>query len=89
MTTLNPIYLFISPPSMSVLRDRLQKRGTESGASIQYRLATAVKEIEFAKGPNVHDVVIVNNDFDRAYDLFKKVALGETIVGNSLPALDD
>lgn len=55
---------------------------------MQRRLATALKEIEFAKEPNVHDLVIVNDDLDRAYELFKKVAHGEVIVGDKLPALD-
>ncbi|KAF8892112.1 guanylate kinase/L-type calcium channel beta subunit [Infundibulicybe gibba] len=80
-TNLNPVYLFISPPSMTALRSRLQNRGTESEAAVQKRLATALKEIQYAKGPQVHDLVIVNDDLDRAYSLFKKVALGETSSG--------
>lgn len=88
-TNLNPIYLFISPPSMTVLRARLQQRGTDSNVAVQKRLATALSEIQFAKEPNVHDVVIVNDDLDRAYALFQKVAQGEEITGDSLPLLDD
>ncbi|KAJ7180476.1 guanylate kinase/L-type calcium channel beta subunit [Mycena filopes] len=88
-SALDPIYLFISPPSLAALRSRLQGRGTETDASVQKRLATALKEIEYAKEPNVHDLVIVNDDLDRAYDLFKKVALGEEIVADPLPPLDD
>ncbi|EDR14682.1 uncharacterized protein LACBIDRAFT_182374 [Laccaria bicolor S238N-H82] len=88
-TDLNPIYLFISPPSMTVLRARLQNRGTETDASLQKRLATALKEIQFAKEPNVHDLVIINDDLDRAYDLFKRVAQGEKVTGDALPPLND
>ncbi|KAJ7760358.1 guanylate kinase/L-type calcium channel beta subunit [Mycena metata] len=88
-STLDPVYLFISPPSLAALRSRLQGRGTETDASVQKRLATALKEIEYAKEPNVHDLVIVNDDLDRAYDLFKQVALGEDIVTDPLPPLDD
>ncbi|KAF5383650.1 hypothetical protein D9615_003669 [Tricholomella constricta] len=88
-TNLNPVYLFISPPSMAALRARLQQRGTETEAAVQKRLATALKEIEYAKVPNIHDLVIVNDDLDRAYELFKKVALGEQIAGDTLPSLDD
>ncbi len=88
-TNLNPVYLFISPPSLSALRDRLHARGTETEASVQKRLATALGEIAFAKEPNVHDVVIVNDDKDRAYDLLERVALGEDIPGDRLPPLDD
>lgn len=88
-TNLNPVYLFISPPSLSALRDRLQARGTETEASVQKRLATALNEVAFAKEPNVHDIVIVNDDKDRASDLLERVALGEDIAGDRLPPLDD
>lgn len=74
---------------MSALRERLQQRGTETDTSVQKRLATALKEIAFAKEPNVHDLVIVNDDLDRAYELFKKVAQGENISCDVLPKLDD
>ncbi|KAI0080176.1 guanylate kinase [Panus rudis PR-1116 ss-1] len=87
-TNLNPVYLFISPPSLQALRLRLQGRGTESEASLAKRLATALREIEYAK-EGAHDIVIVNDDLERAYGLFQKVALGEKITGDSLPPLDD
>lgn len=87
-TNLNPVYLFISPPSLTTLRERLQGRGTESEASVAKRLATAMKEIEYAK-EGAHDLVIVNDMLERAYELFKKVALGEQIESDKLPPLDD
>jgi guanylate kinase len=74
---------------MAALRERLKQRGTETDASVQKRLATALKEIEFAKEPNVHDLVIVNDDLDRAYGVFKKVAQGEEVACDTLPSLDD
>ena len=58
---MNPVYLFISPPSLSSLRVRLQGRGTETEESVKKRLATALEEIEFAKEPDIHDFVIVND----------------------------
>ncbi|KAG7093890.1 hypothetical protein E1B28_007529 [Marasmius oreades] len=87
-TNLNAVYCFISPPSMTALRDRLQERGTESDTSVQKRLAIASKEIEYAKEPQVHDVVIVNDDVNRAYELLKRLALGEKIIGDCLPPFD-
>jgi guanylate kinase len=87
-TNLNPVYLFVSPPSLGALRERLQGRGTESEASTAKRLATALKEIQYAK-EGAHEIVIINDDLDRAYSLFKKVALGEEIISDSLPPLDD
>ncbi|KAH9888884.1 guanylate kinase [Cubamyces lactineus] len=87
-TNLNPVYLFVSPPSLAALRQRLQGRGTETEAAVAKRLATALKEIEYAK-EGAHDLVIVNDDLDRAYEKFKRVALGESIESDALPPLDD
>ncbi|KAJ7623350.1 P-loop containing nucleoside triphosphate hydrolase protein [Roridomyces roridus] len=76
-TGLKPIYLFICPPSLSALESRLRARGTgESEDTIQKRLKTAIKEIQYAKKPNAHHFVIVNDDLDRAYQIFRQVALG-------------
>jgi guanylate kinase len=88
-TSLNPVYLFISPPSLTTLRERLKGRGTETEASIRARLEAALREVEYARAPNVHDIVIVNDDLDKAYKAFEKVALGESEQVDSLPALDD
>ncbi|KAI0305974.1 guanylate kinase [Multifurca ochricompacta] len=87
-TDLNPVYCFISPPTLSILRDRLVSRGTESEAAVQKRLKTALFEIDYAKLLGTHDYIIVNDDLDRAYTLFKSVAFGELVSGDPLPPLD-
>ena len=51
--------IFIAPPSIDVLRDRLTKRGTDSPEKIEERLAKA--EIEMADAP-LFDTVLVNDD---------------------------
>lgn len=51
--------IFIAPPSIEVLRDRLTKRGTDSPEKIEERLAKA--EIEMADAP-LFDTVLVNDD---------------------------
>ncbi|KAJ8694965.1 guanylate kinase [Pleurotus ostreatus] len=88
-TTLDPVYLFISPPSLKSLRDRLKGRGTETEESMKKRLATALKEIEYAKQPKAHDFVVINDDLDRAYDLLRKIVFGQVAEGDVLPPLDD
>ncbi|GJJ10395.1 hypothetical protein Clacol_004621 [Clathrus columnatus] len=85
----NPIYLFISPPNMRSLRERLTGRGSESESSIRTRLDTAVKEIDYARTPGVHDIIIVNDNLDRAYEAFERVALGDSGPVDDLPPLDD
>ena len=81
-------YLFIAPPNFATLHERLTGRATETQESISKRLDTAIKEIKFAQTPGVHDVVVVNDTLDRAYDLFKRIALGETLEGDRLPQYD-
>lgn len=50
----------------------------------------ALKEIAYAKQPGVHDLVIVNDDVERAYSLLEKIALGEAnVTAYALPPLDD
>jgi guanylate kinase len=89
-TNLNPLYVFISPPSLTSLKSRLRCRGTETEDSVAKRLAIALKEIAYAKEPGVHDLVIVNDDLDRAYNLLEKIALGEeNVTADTLPPLDD
>ena len=55
--------IFIMPPSLEVLRERLEKRGTDSPKVIEGRLAKAEYEISFAPQ---FDVTICNDDYDRA-----------------------
>ncbi|KAM3438195.1 hypothetical protein NHJ13734_004280 [Beauveria thailandica] len=60
-------YVFIAPPSVQQLEQRLRGRGTETEASIQKRLAQANKELEYSQTPGVHDLIIVNDDLETAY----------------------
>ncbi|TDL23577.1 guanylate kinase [Rickenella mellea] len=85
-TSLNPVYLFISPPSMHILQDRLAGRGTETETSMQKRIATAVTEMEYAAS-GAHDIVIVNDNLERAYGIFKSIALGDCTQSDILPKL--
>ncbi len=55
--------LFIQPPSVEVLRQRLQSRGTETEESILTRLGKAAYELSFT---HAFDTVIVNDNFEHA-----------------------
>jgi guanylate kinase len=46
-TSLNPIFIFMKPPSMEVLEQRLRGRNTESEESLQKRLLIAKAEMEY------------------------------------------
>lgn len=62
--------LFIMPPSVEVLEQRLRNRGTESEEAITKRLARSAAELKMA---DQFDVTILNDDFEQAVDQTQKV----------------
>lgn len=61
--------IFVMPPSIEVLEQRLRGRGTESEESIQKRLGRSAKELGEA---TKFDVTIVNEDLNRAVEETRK-----------------
>jgi guanylate kinase len=59
------VLVFILPPSIESLRERLEKRGQDSPAVIARRLDAAREEMRHA---SEFDYVIMNQDFARAVD---------------------
>lgn len=55
--------IFIMPPSMEELEQRLRSRGTEDEADIQKRLEIAQDEISHSKD---YDYLVVNDNLDKA-----------------------
>jgi guanylate kinase len=60
---LDPVTVFILPPSLDVLRERLESRGTDSPETIALRLENAKKEITLK---HLYQYVVVNDDLNRA-----------------------
>ena len=61
-------YIFISPPSMENLEQRLRGRNTETEEKIQTRLHNAIKEMEYGQIDGKFDANIVNNSVEVAFD---------------------
>lgn len=59
----NVLTIFIDPPSIEVLRERLTKRGTDTGEHIQTRINKATEEIGYK---NNFDTIILNDDLKKA-----------------------
>ena len=57
--------IFIQPPSLEVLENRLRKRGTDSGAVIRKRLKNAAKEMQAAEA---YTHCLVNDQLDPTYE---------------------
>ena len=55
--------IFVKPPSIEELENRLRNRKTDSEEKIQERLAKATEELDYEK---YFDVVVINKDLDKA-----------------------
>lgn len=55
--------VFVEPPSIEVLRQRLENRGTDSQAIIEERVKKAAWELSFADN---FDTIIINDDLEMA-----------------------
>lgn len=69
-------FLFLSPPSIDALRERLTGRGTETDESLSKRIAAAAAEMEYAK-TGAHDKIVVNDDLEKAYKEFRAFIVDE------------
>lgn len=68
------VFIFIVPPSMDELSQRIHKRGTESEEVIQRRLQTALQELEYV---TEYDYVVVNDEVPLAVDKLKCILVAE------------
>lgn len=55
--------IFVMPPSVETLRERLEKRATDTPAVIESRLAKAEYEMSYAPQ---FDAIVYNGDYDQA-----------------------
>lgn len=69
-------FVFILPPSMKVLRERLTLRKTDSDEVIERRMRRALKEIA---DYNLFDYVIVNDRLEDALDDLRSVVLSRRV----------
>jgi len=65
----NALSVFVMPPSLYELENRLKNRSTETPDSLKKRLDKAAYEMTFAEK---FDVVIINDDLEKAVDEVKK-----------------
>ena len=68
------IFIFILPPSMEELKNRLEKRGTETEEKILKRFKTAYQEINEL---NKYNYVVVNDEIGKAVDKINAILKAE------------
>lgn len=64
--------IFLAPPSLNVLKQRLISRGSETEESLKLRLDRAREEMTYK---NKFDSVVVNEDLDEAYNELKSIII--------------
>ncbi len=72
----NAVLIFIMPPSLEELENRLRGRGTETEDAIQKRLNTVKSEMENAKKFHYN---VINDDVERAVEEIENIIKNEQI----------
>lgn len=71
-SSLDAIYIFVAPPSMEELEQRLRGRGTESEEAVVKRLKNAKEELSYGMGEGNFDRVFTNDDLNATFDSLDK-----------------
>ena len=71
---LDAVYIFILPPSLAMLKERLINRSTDSKEAIRQRLNIARREIACSRK---YDYIIVNNRLESALDNLRAIIIAE------------
>ncbi|UYV65869.1 hypothetical protein LAZ67_3005764 [Cordylochernes scorpioides] len=69
-------FVFIQLPDIRQQEAYLRKRGTETEEQLQKRLAQAHEEINFGTTPGNFDLIIINDNLEKAYTQFKHFVFG-------------
>lgn len=70
------VFIFILPPSMKILRERLENRKSNTKEDMEKRLKNALKEI---KNYNRYDYVIINSDLKLSVKMLEAVIISERL----------
>ncbi|XP_010523997.1 PREDICTED: guanylate kinase 2 [Tarenaya hassleriana] len=88
-SSLDAIFIFVCPPSMEELEDRLRARGTETEEQIQKRLRNADAEIKEGKSSGIFDHILYNDNLEECYESLKKLlGLDGNVPFNNLEAVE-
>lgn len=68
------VMLFVAPPSAAELKNRLERRGTETPEKIKSRLRRANEEAESMDG---YDYIVINDDLDECVKVVHNIIQSE------------
>ena len=72
--------MFILPPSINELRERIQKRGLDSEGVIEKRMKNALKELGEAEE---YDYLVINDQFELACSQLQSIVEAKRLEINS------
>ncbi|CAN7128608.1 unnamed protein product [Brassica rapa subsp. narinosa] len=72
-SSLDAVFIFVCPPSMKELEDRLRARGTETEEQIQKRLRNAEAEIKAGESSGIFEHILYNDNLEECYKNLKNV----------------
>ncbi|AYF54750.1 guanylate kinase [Clostridium botulinum C] len=68
------IFIFILPPSMEELKNRIIKRGSETEESLMTRFKSAYKEINYV---SKYNYAVINDEVEKAVEKIKSIIIAE------------
>jgi len=68
------IFIFILPPSMEELKNRIKKRGTETEEEIIKRFKSAYEELNYVSRYNY---VVINDSIEEAVEKIRAIIIAE------------
>lgn len=69
---LNPFYVFVGPPSVRALEERLRRRGSECENDVVRRINNAMQELVYGYKSGNFDRFLINNNLSKCYETFLK-----------------
>ena len=72
--TENAVFIFLAPPSLSELKNRIVGRGTETEQDINVRMKNARKELEYIK---YYDYLVINDHINSAINSVNEIINAE------------
>lgn len=70
----NAVFIFLAPPSLSELKNRIVGRGTETENDINLRMKNARKELEYIK---YYDYLVINDHINTAINSVNEIINAE------------
>lgn len=68
------VFIFIMPPSMKELKNRIEKRGTETEQEVTKRFQASYEEINYV---SKYNYIVINDEIEKAVEKVKAIIIAE------------